>query len=82
MTPTERKVLDFVGKEFLQGETAGLTVQTKLLELNVLDSLAVMVLLSFIEKDLGVVINLEDIGADSLRDVSTIAALVDEKLGK
>ena len=82
MTPTEHNILDFVGREFLHGETAGLTVQTKLLELNILDSLGVMVLLAFIEKDLNVIIDLEDISADTLQDVSTIAALVDGRRGK
>ena len=81
MTPTESKILEFVGKEFLHGETAGLTVQTRLLELNIVDSLGIMELLAFIERDLGTTIPVEDIGPDSLQDVSTIAALVDQKRG-
>ena len=79
MTATEQQVFDFVARQFLQGESAGLTLQTRLLELNIIDSLGVMVLLAFIERDLGVLIELEDISAGTLQDVSSIAALVDAR---
>ena len=69
----------FVGQEFLHGDMAGLTTETRLLELNIIDSLGIITLLAFIENELGVIIPPEDVEPANLQSVKAIAAVVDAR---
>ena len=77
MDATLASLHDFVARELLDGQAAGLDARTPLLELGVIDSLSMVSLLSFIERDLGVAVPMEQILPEHFQDLGAIARLVD-----
>ena len=72
----ERRLLAFIGENFLDGDAQGeLDATTPLLEWGVLDSLKIAVLLSFIRNDLGVTVPFQYISARNFGTVRAIAEL-------
>jgi acyl carrier protein len=77
----EHQLMAYVAKEFLKGDAVDLTVTTPLLELGVLDSFSILKLLAFADREFGVRVPLEDVTADDMQDISSIAAFVVERAG-
>jgi acyl carrier protein len=72
----------FILDEFLPGERPdALTDQTPLVAEGVLDSLATLRLVSFLEKEFKIALAPHEVDAEYLNTLPTIAALVRSKLG-
>jgi len=71
---------DFVLKEFLPGEDpAELTDSTPLMTTGILDSIATLKLVSFLEERFGVSIQAHEVDVDNLNTLSAITRLVQSK---
>jgi len=76
----ENKLRTFILNEFLPGEDSDqLTDTTPLLTSGILDSIATLKLVSFLEKEFGIEIAAHEADADHLNTLSDISALVREK---
>ena len=72
----------FILEEFLPGERPdALTDQTPLVAEGVLDSLATLRLVSFLEKEFRISLAPHEVDAESLNTLPSIATLVRSKLG-
>jgi len=67
---------EFVAREFLHGKDEGLNATTPLIELGVIDSVAIVVLSDFVWKQFGVRIPNADLKPSNLATLETIAAMV------
>ena len=82
MSDVEYAVKQFVLKEFLPGEDPSeLTSSTPLITGGILDSLATMKLVTFLEERYGVRFQAHEVDADHLDTVADIARLVETKKG-
>lgn len=82
MSDVEYAVKQFVLKEFLPGEDPGeLTSTTPLITGGILDSLATMKLIMFLEERYGVKFEAHEVDAEHLDTVADIAKLVAAKKG-
>ena len=82
MNDVEYAVKQFVLKEFLPGEDPNeLTSATPLITGGILDSLATMKLVMFLEERYGVKFQAHEVDADHLDTVADIARLVEAKKG-
>jgi|RhiMetdeSRZDD1v2_1073273.scaffolds.fasta_scaffold453509_3 acyl carrier protein len=66
----------YIEEKILEGDAENLDEKTPLLELGILDSFAIVELLSFIESDFGVQIGLEAVSPEKFSDISVIADLI------
>jgi acyl carrier protein len=74
------RIRDFIKQEILfEDSNASLTDETPLLE-GILDSLALMQLVAFIEEEFGVEIDDAEMTADNFRTVADIEGLVTQKV--
>jgi len=76
----EARIREFIDKDILQGQGADLTSSTPLFELGILDSFAFFQLIRFIEDEIHVTLQLESIGGEQFRDISTIARTVHSRM--
>ena len=73
-------VKTYILNEFLPGEDpAALTDATELVSTGILDSIAVLNLVSFLEKQFGITLAAHETGSDYLNTVADIARLVASK---
>jgi acyl carrier protein len=73
-------VKTFILNEFLPGEDpAALTDATPLMTTGILDSIAVLKVVTFLEKDFGITIEPHEAVVDNLNTISEIARLVMSK---
>ena len=80
--PIKSAVKSFILEEFLPGERPeALTDDTGLVSEGVLDSLATLRLVSFLEKQFNVSLAPHEVDAEYLNTLPSIAALVRSKLG-
>jgi len=80
--PIKSAVKSFILEEFLPGERPeALTDDTGLVTEGVLDSLATLRLVSFLEKQFNVSLAPHEVDAEYLNTLPSIAALVRSKLG-
>ena len=78
---TRRALREYILDEFLPGEKPeALTDDTTLISAGVLDSIATLKLVSFLEKRYGIELEAHEMGIDFLDTLEQIAALVREKL--
>jgi acyl carrier protein len=71
------KVTKYIQDEFLKGiEDQELNESTPLLGRGILDSLRVMLLLTFIRNELGVEISPAEVDPENLKDIQTLAKMV------
>jgi acyl carrier protein len=78
----EATVKDYILKEFLPGEDpAGLTFTTPLLTTGILDSLATLNLIAFLERQYQITVEAHDAKPSNLNTIAQIASLVRAKLG-
>ncbi|MFE7563967.1 acyl carrier protein [Kitasatospora sp. NPDC057500] len=77
-TGTAEKITAFLRERFLDGDPHGeLDENTPLLELGVLNSLHTAVLLTHVRTELGVKVPSREINARNLKNVRSIAAMID-----
>ena len=78
----QSKVKTFILKEFLEGEDPeALTAATPLITAGILDSLATLKLVSFLEKEFAIQVQAHEADVDHLNTVDDITTLVSSKLG-
>lgn len=76
-------IREFILKEFLPGEDPGeLTGETMLISTGILDSVATLRLVSFLEERFGITIDAYEADIEHLNTLADIAVLVRAKLGK
>ena len=77
-----RTVKDYILKTFLPGEDPkALNESTQLITGGVLDSLATLELVSFLEQQYGIELQAHEVDAANLGTLTAIAALVQSKVG-
>ena len=77
---TEQAVKDFILAEFLEGEDPeALTRTTSLISSGVLDSLATLKLVTFLEESFGITVEPHEADEEHLDTIETIARLVESK---
>jgi acyl carrier protein len=76
------KVKEFILKEFLPGEDpAALTADTALMTTGILDSLATLKLVTYLEETFGIHVEAHEADAENLNTLADIVRLVTSKLG-
>ena len=76
------QVKEFILKEFLPGESPdGLSESTPLVTGGILDSLATLKLVLFLESTYGITFEAHDLDAEHLDTIATIANLVQKRKG-
>jgi acyl carrier protein len=82
MTDIKERIRTFILHNFLQGESpANLHDDTPLRTTGILDSLATLNLVTFVEKEFGIELTAYETGVDSFDRIEDIAALVVRKQG-
>jgi acyl carrier protein len=80
MQDVKDRLRQFIVSTYLQGESpANLHDDTRLLSSGVLDSLATLGLVSFVEKEFGIEMEAHETGPDNFDRIEDIAALVARK---
>ena len=80
MDPIKESLRSFILAEYLPGESpANLTDQTPLRTSGILDSMATLGLVSFVEKTFGVMLDAHETGIENFDRIEDIAALVTRK---
>jgi len=75
-------IRDYILREYLPGESAAnLTDETPLRTSGILDSMATLNLVTFVEQTFGVTIDAHETGIDQFDRIADIAALVAQKKG-
>lgn len=78
----QKEVKTFILNEFLEGEDpAALTPSTPLITAGILDSLATLKLVSFLEKQFQIQVQAHEADVDHLNTLDDITKLVTTKLG-
>ena len=80
MTDVKGPVKDFILQNFLQGEDPrNLTASTELIRSGILDSLATLELVTFLEERFDIELGANDVGAEHLGTLDSIERLVHSK---
>jgi acyl carrier protein len=74
----EKKLIDFIKKEFLTDPDFEITIDTKLISSGLVDSFSLVALQRFIEKEFGKVIPAPRITAEHFDTVRQIMKLIDQ----
>ena len=75
-------IRDYILREYLPGESAAnLTDETPLRTSGILDSMATLNLVTFLEESFGITIDAHETGIDQFDRIADIAALVAQKKG-
>jgi acyl carrier protein len=75
-------IRDYILREYLPGESpANLTDETPLRTSGILDSMATLNLVTFVEETFGITIDAHETGIDQFDRIADIAALVAQKKG-
>jgi acyl carrier protein len=76
------RIRDYILREYLPGESpANLTDETPLRTSGILDSMATLNLVTFVEESFGITIDAHETGIDQFDRIADIAALVAQKKG-
>lgn len=70
------KLRAYIAAEFLDNDGSELTEDTPLLDLGILDSFRILKLLTFVDRELGVSVPLEQVTIDDMRDIASLSTLV------
>ncbi|MGI9611190.1 MAG: acyl carrier protein [Acidimicrobiia bacterium] len=79
MADVENALKEFITKEFVK-DGSELDSSTNLLEEEIIDSLGIFTLVSFVEDRFGVKIEPEEVSMDNFETLGTISGLVESKL--
>lgn len=83
MENTKQTIKQFILQEFLPGEDpANLTDSLQLMRSGILDSLATLKLVAFLEQHFGIELLAHEANPENLNSVGDIAALVEQKQKK
>ena len=83
MEDVKQTVKQFILQEFLPGEDpVNLTDSVDLVHQGIVDSLATLKLVGFLEEHFGIQLDADDANPENLRTLPDIAALVERKLKK
>jgi len=80
MEEIKLKVRNFVVENFLFGNANGLADDTSFLEAGILDSTGVLEVVAFLEQQLGVRVDDDELTPENLDSISSIGAFVSRKL--
>lgn len=72
----ESELVQYIGEQLLNGDTAELDRATPLLEWGLINSMEMKQLVTFLERRFGVTLGARDVVAQNFRTVEAIAALV------
>jgi acyl carrier protein len=82
MQSTEEVIREFILREFLPDENPDeLTSTTELISTGILDSLATLKLVTFLEETFGITVAAHEADEDHLNTIADIEKLVQSKLG-
>jgi len=86
MAPDSRlihdKIKEFILRQFLPGEDPNaLTDDTALIDTGILDSLATLKLITFLEEEFGIRVEAHEADSENLNTVADITRFVSSKLG-
>lgn len=77
------KLKDFIVTEYLPGDNIGeLHDEINLIENGIMDSLAVLKLVAFMENEFNISLAPEEIDMDNLNSIRSIVAIVEEKISR
>ena len=80
MNQTKEQIRNFILSEFLPGESpSNLKDDTPLRTSGVLDSMATLRLVSFVEETFGIEVDAHEAGIDNFDRIEDIASLIDRK---
>jgi acyl carrier protein len=83
MDDVKQTIRNYILQEFLPGEDPkNLTDSVQLIRGGILDSLATLKLVAFLEQQFGIEIQAHEANPDNLNSVADIAALVERKKGQ
>ena len=81
MADIKANIKDYILEEFVPDGDIDVEDNTNLLEEEVVDSLGIFTLVSFIENKFSVSIDAEEVNLDNFETLSSITKLVESKLG-
>ena len=82
MSNVQDTIRDYILREYLPGESpANLTDETPLRTSGILDSMATLNLVTFLEQSFGITIDAHETGIDQFDRIADIATLVAQKKG-
>jgi acyl carrier protein len=81
LSTSRQSLYDFIQSEFLQNGSKPIAANDNLIEDGVIDSLAILILISFIEEQYSVSINPEDVVLENFESIEAINSLIDAKQG-
>ena len=82
MSTVKDTIRDYILREYLPGESsANLTDETPLRTSGILDSMATLNLVTFLEQSFGITIDAHETGIDQFDRIADIATLVAQKQG-
>jgi acyl carrier protein len=82
MSNVKDTIRDYILREYLPGESpANLTDDTPLRTSGILDSMATLNLVTFLEESFGITIDAHETGIDQFDRIADIAKLVEQKQG-
>ena len=73
---TKKHLRTFIAQQLLRGDDTGLDEQTPLLELGIVDSMGIMELTTFVEKQFGVTIPQGELSAANFASIDALSRLV------
>jgi acyl carrier protein len=76
----EIRLRDFIDRDLMEGQGAGLTTSTPLFEFGILDSFALFSMIAFIAEEFKVAVHLETLRTEDFENISTIAGFIESKL--
>jgi acyl carrier protein len=77
----EATIAEYIESNLLESGSAPLAHDASLVDLGILDSMAVAAMLAFTESEFGIVMDENEIELDNVQSVQALAALVRRKLG-
>ena len=79
MDNTQQLLNDFIVSEFLNDKPGTITVNDNLIEDGVIDSLAILMLIKYIEEQFSITIEPDDVTLDNFESVATITRLIEKR---
>lgn len=75
------RIRDYIAEQYLAGDQIGLTGDTLLLDLNVIDSVGIFDLMRFVSTEVAMRIPLAEVNADNFRSIDAMVQMVERLQG-
>lgn len=82
MDNTQQLLTNFIANEFLDDESKSLSMNENLIEAGVIDSLAIMLLIKYIENQFSISVEVEDVTEKNFESVIAISNLIEMRSEK